>query len=74
MTDIIKLGISLILIGFALVFAGLVLSARSASFGGLIMIGPIPIAFGTSPGITMIAMVIGLLLMLVYFIIGRRNA
>jgi len=74
MTDIIKLGISLILIGFVLLFVGLVLSAQSASFGGLIMIGPVPIAFGTSPGLTIVAMAIGLLLMLVYFIMGRRNA
>ena len=74
MTDIIKIGITLILIGFALTIIGTVLSARNVSFGGLIMIGPIPIAFGTSPGVTVIAMVIGLLLMLLFFILGRRNA
>lgn len=74
MTDIIKFGIYLILMGFVLVLIGMILSARNAAFGGLLMIGPIPIAFGTSPEITVIAMVIGLLLMLAYFIIGRRNA
>lgn len=74
MTDIIKIGLSLILMGFALVFIGFILSARNSNFAGLVMIGPIPIAFGSSPGITLIAMVIGLLLMLVYFIFGRRNA
>lgn len=74
MTDIIKIGFSLILAGFALVFIGFILSARNADFAGLVMIGPIPIAFGSSPGITLIAMVIGLLLMLTYFILGRRNA
>ncbi len=73
MTDIIKYGICLILAGFALVFTGALLSAQDSGFGGLIMIGPIPIAFGTSPGITIIAMVIGLFLMLAYFM-GRRNA
>lgn len=72
MTDIIKLGLSLILIGFALVLAGAVLSAGDVSFGGLIMIGPIPIAFGSSPDITLAAMVIGLLLM--FFIFRRNNA
>ncbi len=71
--NIIKLGIYLILIGFALVLIGMV-SSTNASFGGLVMIGPIPIAFGSSPMITVIAMVIGLLLMVAYFIIGRRNA
>ncbi|MCX9009730.1 MAG: DUF131 domain-containing protein [Candidatus Methanoperedens sp.] len=74
MTDIIKLGLSLILIGFALVLVGAVLSAGNIAFGGLIMIGPIPVAFGSSPGITVAAMVIGLLLMVMFFIIGRRNA
>lgn len=74
MTDIIKIGLALILMGFALVFIGFILSARNANFAGLVMIGPIPIAFGSSPGITLIAMVIGLLLMLAYFMLGRRNA
>ncbi len=72
--NIIKFGIYLVLIGFALVLIGMVLSAGNTSFGGLVMIGPIPIAFGSSPSITVIAMVIGLLLMIAYFIIGRRNA
>ena len=74
MTDVIKLGIVLILTGFALALVGAVLSASNAAFGGLIMIGPIPIAFGSSPEITVVVMVIGLLLMLVFFIFGRRNA
>ena len=38
------------------------------------MIGPVPIAFGSSPVITVIAMFIGLFLMLAYFMLGRRNA
>ena len=74
MTDIIKSGIYLILAGFALVFIGMILSARNSGFGGLIMIGPIPIAFGTSSEITVIAMIIGLILMLAFFILRRRNA
>ena len=74
MTDIIKLGISLILIGFAFVFIGMVLSSPDSNFGGLIMIGPVPIAFGSSPIITVFAMAIGLFLMLAYFMHGRRNA
>ncbi len=74
MTNIIKSGIILILVGFVLVLIGAVLSASNTTFGGLIMIGPIPIAFGSSPEITVVAMVIGLLLMLMFFILGRRNA
>jgi uncharacterized protein (TIGR00304 family) len=74
MIDVIKLGIFLILTGFALALVGAVLSASNATFGGLIMIGPIPIAFGSSPEITVVAMIIGLLLMLMFFILGRKNA
>lgn len=70
----VKLGFFLILIGFALVFIGAIMSARNSAFGGLVMIGPIPVAFGSSPGITVIAMAIGLLLMLMFFVLGRRNA
>jgi len=71
MTDIIKYGLLLILGGFALIILG---TPHNTGFGGLIMIGPIPVTFGSSPEMNVIAMVMGLLLMLAYFIIGRRNA
>ncbi len=74
MTDIIKLGLYFILAGIALLFIGSLLSAGKVDFGGLIMIGPIPIAFGTSPEITIIAMAIGLVMMLLYFILWRKHA
>jgi uncharacterized protein (TIGR00304 family) len=70
---LIKLVIILILIGFGIVFIGTIFSSQKANFGGLIMIGPIPIAFGTSPEITVIAMVIGIVIMLLMFFPGRRN-
>jgi uncharacterized protein (TIGR00304 family) len=71
--NIIKSGMVLILIGFVAIIAGMLLSARKVEFGGLIMIGPIPIAFGTSSEITVIAMVIGLIMMLVFYALVRRN-
>lgn len=74
MTDITKIGLALILAGFALVFTGFIISARNANFAGLVMIGPVPIAFGSSPSITLIAMIIGLFLMVAYFMLGRKNA
>jgi len=70
---LIRSAIALILIGFAMVFAGTVLSSQKANIGGLIMIGPIPIAFGTSPEFTVIAMLIGLVLMVLMFFLGRKN-
>ncbi|MEL4305721.1 TIGR00304 family membrane protein [Methanococcoides sp. LMO-2] len=43
-----------------LVFTGMVVTAMTSSgssdFGGLVMIGPIPIAFGSSSGIASIMM------------------
>ncbi|VVB86665.1 Uncharacterised protein [uncultured archaeon] len=74
MTDMIKLGFTLILAGFALLFMASLLSAGKVDFGGLIMIGPVPIAFGTSPEITVIAMVTGLAMMLVFFMLRRKYA
>ena len=73
MTDLIKTGIYLILAGFVLIFIGTIISARNPSFGGMILIGPVPVVFGTSPWITMTAMVFGLIIMLLFFMTGRRN-
>lgn len=73
MKDMIKAGIALIFIGVALLFAGMIISAQKADFAGLIMIGPVPVAFGTSPEITLGAMFLGLVLMLMFFILGRRS-
>jgi len=72
--NLIKSGVILILTGFVLVLIGIIYSAQKINIGGLIMIGPIPIAFGTSPEITVFAMVIGLVLMLLVFFLGRKNA
>ena len=74
MMGILTVQVVLILIGFAAVFIGTLLSSQKADFGGLIMIGPIPIVFGTSPEITLVTMVIGLVMMLVFYTLGRKNA
>jgi uncharacterized protein (TIGR00304 family) len=71
--NLIKTGAVLIIVGFSAVFIGTIFSVEKANIGGLIMIGPIPIAFGTSPEITIIAMLLGILLMILFFVIGRRN-
>jgi len=71
--NILKNGALLIIIGIAAFFIGLFFSAQKANIGGLIMIGPIPIAFGTSPELTILAMIMGILLMILFFMIGRRN-
>ncbi len=60
-------GMGLILIGFLLVFIGTIISALGGEGdvegGGVIMIGPIPIVFGTSRGAAGMAMILAILLM-----------
>lgn len=71
--NLMKSGLILILAGFAMVLIGTLFSTQKANIGGLIMIGPIPIAFGTSPEITVFAMVIGLIMVLLMYFLGRKN-
>lgn len=74
-------GFSLVIVGFLLVFAFITLNAASAKTqsgtnstvqgGGVILIGPIPIIFGTNSSMAVVAGIIGIVLfvlgMLFYF-------
>lgn len=77
-TLLIALGMGMIFLGFFLVFIGTLLSAggeAEVEGGGVIMIGPIPIVFGTSRGATL-AMVLAVVLMVLWIIgalIARRG-
>jgi uncharacterized protein (TIGR00304 family) len=72
--DLSQLGSLLVFIGFFLVLAGVIVSSFSSSgnFGGLIMIGPIPIAFGSSPEITSSMLWAGVLIAVIYLLVRRR--
>ncbi|WMW22248.1 DUF131 domain-containing protein [Methanolobus mangrovi] len=72
--DIFNTGIALVIMGFVLVFAGVLSSSFNGTgdFGGLILIGPIPITFGSSPEITSSMLWSGVLIALVYLIVRRR--
>jgi uncharacterized membrane protein len=57
--DRVNLGVRIFLFGFILMFIGILVTiigliteapATSASYGGLILIGPIPIIIGAGPG------------------------
>ncbi len=74
---IIRIGSYLISIGVLLLFAGFLLSVMqngsdSGDFGGFVLIGPIPIAFGSSPGITTSMMYVGFFMFLLYLFIWRK--
>ena len=65
-------GMALIFIGFLLVFVGTLISALGGEGdvegGGVIMIGPIPIVFGTSRGAATLAMILAVVLMAMWLI------
>ncbi|MEB3779116.1 MAG: DUF131 domain-containing protein [Desulfurococcales archaeon] len=78
------LGFVLILLGVLLVFMGVLMSAMQGSqgsrggveAGGVVVIGPIPIIFGSSSRAAIIAGVLGLALMvmaLVFYYMARRG-
>jgi len=71
-------GVAMIFIGFLLVFIGTLMTATSGEAdvegGGVIMIGPIPIVFGTQRGATL-AMILAIILMLLWIfmaLLSRR--
>ena len=75
---IIIAGIIAILMGFILVFVGTAMQASSTKTsdvktGGVILIGPIPIIFGSDKGTIITAAVIAIIIMiLAYFLFYRR--
>ncbi|WP_297090433.1 DUF131 domain-containing protein [Thermococcus sp.] len=72
-------GMGMILLGFLLVFIGTAVSALGGDGeiegGGVIMIGPIPIIFGTGRGVS-IAAILAIILMALWIIgalLARRG-
>lgn len=76
---LIELGLILFLFGVVLIFLGIILSSvdrvredkTKVGGGGVILIGPIPIAFGTSSKWVVVALVLAILLMLLSFLLYR---
>jgi uncharacterized protein (TIGR00304 family) len=84
MLDLVLIGIGIILVGFLVVFLATAVSGRSQGQGeeqnrvrggGVIMIGPIPIVFGTDAKWASIAMVLAIVLivlvLLSWVLVGR---
>lgn len=74
------LGFALVVIGIAIIIFGSLSISSSASIGGVVFIGPIPIVFGGGPGsglLVLIALVaaIGMIMVLyITFALRRRSA
>ena len=72
--QIVSLGVLMIVIGFVLTFVGALFSSFSGNggsnveSGGVVLIGPIPIAFGSSGEAVKIAMFLALAVMVVWFL------
>lgn len=75
---LIMLGIAVVFLGFLMILIGTIMGASGGEAevegGGIIMIGPIPIVFGTQRG-AMIAMILAIILMVLWLagaLLGRR--
>ncbi len=68
-----EMGLLLIAIGFLLVTASLLQSPGqgSSGYGGVILIGPIPIVFGSSPEVAMASVIAAAGLMLLALLLSR---
>lgn len=74
---VVWVGVALIILGFAVVLAGTLLSAGGGSKadvrgGGIVFLGPIPLVFGTDRKSALAVSIIALALMLAYFRFFRR--
>jgi uncharacterized protein (TIGR00304 family) len=66
------LGILLILSGLLLVFISL-LRGTEMAYGGMILIGPIPVVFGSSPALTVLSMILAITLMILWVMIFGKG-
>jgi uncharacterized membrane protein len=68
-------GFFIIALGIAIIAVAVVLSGGSASVGGFILVGPIPIVFGAGPGATwlvLFAIILGITSLVVLLMMRRR--
>lgn len=75
--DFLRVGATVIFVGFIILLLDVVLTIlqhpASSQMGGLIMLGPIPIAFGSSPEITTNMLGIGLLVTILYLFLWKMK-
>lgn len=75
--DFLKVGATVTVVGFMIVVLGIILTtlkqSGSSQMGGLIMLGPIPIAFGSSPEITTNLLSAGLLIAVLYLFLWKTK-
>ncbi len=72
--DLVALGILFVFAGFAVIFVAIILSSkpsteRRVKGGGVVMIGPIPLVFGSDMKWASVAIVLALVLILVTLVV-----
>jgi uncharacterized membrane protein len=70
------LGFLMLIIGIAILLLAVVLSGNSVNFGGVIVIGPLPIVVGAGPEATLmaiLAIILTILSILMFLMVGRRK-
>jgi uncharacterized membrane protein len=70
------LGLSLVFIGIAVIVVTSIAWGGSGSVGGVIMIGPIPIVFGSGPDagwLIALSVVLTAISLLLFFVFNRRS-
>jgi len=58
-----------VMIGIVLIFMGismLLISQSNVEYGGIVVIGPIPIVFGSSPDLVVVSIVIAAIFLMIY--------
>lgn len=75
--NFLRVGATVTFIGFIIVLLGIVLTIvqhpANTQMGGLIMLGPIPIAFGSAPEITTNMLGLGLLISILYLFLWKTK-
>lgn len=85
MQNLMLLGTALIILGFAIIFGAVISSSLRGGSpeadakgggvrgGGLIMVGPIPIAFGTDKSSVTFVMILSIIIMIIAYMLFRRQ-
>jgi uncharacterized membrane protein len=69
------LGIALVFVGLVILVVATLVFGGSASVGGIILIGPIPIVFGAGPDaswLIVISIILSVLSILLFLVMNRR--
>ncbi|WP_292389734.1 TIGR00304 family membrane protein [Methanosarcina sp. UBA5] len=75
--DFLRVGATITFVGFIILLVGIILTIiqhpANSQMGGLIMIGPIPIVFGSSPEITTNMLGLGLIVSILYLFLWKMK-